>query len=164
MSNEERSLSLLEAEQGLMQALEADEFDDTSLDVLDAWLQGAQDKRDAYVFVAKRLEAEIESCREYAKQVDEIRKRTERALERLKARARYVMETTGQDRLQGKVHKLWLQKTPGQVVITDFDAIPEALMRVKREADKAKIRQLLKDGHEVPGADMTVGEQTVRYR
>jgi len=50
------------------------------------------------------------------------------------------------------------------VIISDEAAIPESMIRIKREPDKAKIKDALKAGDDVPGAILSNGGETLNVR
>lgn len=59
-----------------------------------------------------------------------------------------------------------LSVRPGavRVVITDEADLPDSFVRVKREADKAAIKDALKAGQFVPGAALSNGGPTLHVR
>lgn len=53
---------------------------------------------------------------------------------------------------------------PSSVVIIDDTILPPDMIRTKYEPDKAKIRERLKDGANVPGAMLTNGGRSLSIR
>jgi hypothetical protein len=51
-----------------------------------------------------------------------------------------------------------------KVIITDEAALPDLLCRLKREPDKARIKEMLSDGHEVRGAALSNSEPSLSIR
>jgi hypothetical protein len=51
-----------------------------------------------------------------------------------------------------------------KVIITDEQLIPDLLCRIKREPDKKRIGEMLKDGKEVRGAELSNAEPTLAIR
>lgn len=161
MIDGERTLTLFEAEIGLLDALAEyeDTGDETALAVVDGWLTGTLEKRDGYAKAHFALKAQIAACDEYVNRVKERKNVIENALKRLHDRALYVMQTTNQKKLQGNVHTLTARENPGQTIITDESLIPEQYMREKvvRTPDKTAIRKAIESGESVPGADLEMG-------
>jgi hypothetical protein len=50
------------------------------------------------------------------------------------------------------------------VVITNKEALPEQFIRIKREEDKVAIKDALKRGEIVPGAELSNGGETLTIR
>lgn len=63
-----------------------------------------------------------------------------------------VMQTAGMKKHEMPIATLSITNGQQHVVITDEAIIPDVLCRIKREPDRQKIKQMLKDGTEVRGA------------
>jgi hypothetical protein len=59
---------------------------------------------------------------------------------------------------------LSVRSTPPAPIVTDEEALPEWAWRIKRELDKTAIRDHLKAGEFVPGAEMSNGDETLSVR
>lgn len=162
---DERSLSLIETEQGLIDALAeaVDSDDETALAICDAWLTGAKDKRDAYARAHFLLVSQLAYCDEEMERIKAAKQKIQRGLDKLHERALFVMERTGQKRLEGHIHTLTARPTKGATVITDETLIPPEYFREKvtRTPDKTAIRAAIELGIAVPGADVEMPSTTL---
>jgi hypothetical protein len=59
---------------------------------------------------------------------------------------------------------LSLSAKPQSVVIADETALPEQFIRIKKEPDKAAIKEALKRGEQIPGAAFSNGGETLTIR
>lgn len=67
------------------------------------------------------------------------------------------LEAAHLDRIDGKLFKVALQASPPSCNILDFALIPEAYHRIipeRREPDRTALLRDLKDGAEIPGAEL----------
>lgn len=91
-------------------------------------------------------------------------KRYERRQAALRELAFKIMQAADLKKAERPAATLSVRAGTAKVVITDETAIPEDLQRVKREPDKARIKDLLADGFSVPGATLSNGEPTLSIR
>jgi hypothetical protein len=82
------------------------------------------------------------------------RSRYARQAEAYRAAAHGVMDALGWDKWKHAEFSASIRDGKPGVVITDKAALPAECFRVKREVDKAKIRELLEAGTPIPGAEM----------
>lgn len=70
-----------------------------------------------------------------------------------------VMQQLGKRTLEGRANTFTLRNNPPSVNITDETKIPEEYKRqtITIAVDKLKIRDAIKAGQEVPGADLNIG-------
>lgn len=115
----------------------------------------------AYV---KNLESDIKALKE---EIESLKRR----LESKQKRAEYLKGLVAQDLLaRGEKKKEFTKcvfsfRKSEQVVITNEAMIPKNLMRqtIKTEPDKVEIKNLIKVGHEVPGAEL-VEKQNIQIK
>ena len=72
---------------------------------------------------------------------------------------RKAMELGGVKTLEGQTTTLSLRVAPASVLIIDFDAVPAEYKEIRTEVviNKDAVKKALKDGSEVPGADLSKG-------
>lgn len=75
-----------------------------------------------------------------------------------------IMETAELKKLELAEGTLSIRNGTPRVIITDEALIPDVLCRIKREPDKKRIGEMLKDGQEVRGAEMSDAEPTLSIR
>lgn len=100
-----------------------------------------------------------------ARQSD-LRDRKARLERRQKVRRSVVqaaLDTAGIRKLERAEYTASLRAVPPGVEITDPDALPDHLVRIKREADKTAIKKALGEGP-VAGARLTNGGETISIR
>lgn len=92
------------------------------------------------------------------------RSRFERKSEAMKSLIRSVMKAARLDRMQLPEATLSLTSPRQSVGIENVDDLPQGYFRVKREADKAAIKQALEAGQQVPGAFLVLGSEGLTIR
>jgi len=60
--------------------------------------------------------------------------------------------------------KVSISHTPPSVVVNNPDELPDIYIRVKREPDKAALKEALKRGETIPGASLSNGGTTIHVR
>lgn len=97
---------------------------------------------------------------------DELRDRKARFEKRQKVRRSILqaaLDTAGIRKLERAEYTASLRAVPPGLEITDPDALPDHLVRIKREADKTAIKKALGEGP-VAGARLTNGGETISIR
>lgn len=97
---------------------------------------------------------------------DDLRERKARLEKRQKVRRSIVqaaLDTAGIRKLERAEYTASLRAVPPGVEIIDPDALPDALVHIKREADKTAIKKALGEGP-VAGARLTNGGETISIR
>jgi len=75
-----------------------------------------------------------------------------------------LMERAGIKSVALPEAKISVVNAPDKVIITDESAIPDALMRITKEPNKAAIKAALKNGEYVSGATLSNGGTTIQVR
>lgn len=86
------------------------------------------------------------------------------ARERLIDYLRYNMEATGIKKIDSPLFSITLVAGRESVLVDDLDALPGDYKRVTVAPDKVLIGKALKDGYDVPGASLQVGQSSVRIK
>lgn len=97
---------------------------------------------------------------------DELRDRKARFERRQKVRRSIVqaaLDTAGIRKLERAEYTASLRAVPPGVEVIDADALPDNLVRIKREADKTAIKKALGEGP-AAGARLTNGGETISIR
>ena len=97
---------------------------------------------------------------------DDLRERKARLERRQSVRRSVVqaaLDTAGIRKLERPEYTASLRAVPAGVEVTDPDALPDDLVRIKREPDKAAIKKALEAGP-VAGARLTNGGETISVR
>lgn len=86
------------------------------------------------------------------------------ARERLKEYLRFNMEASGINKIESPLFNITLVAGRQSVQVDDVDALPDDYKRIKVEPDKTLIGKALKDGYNVPGAQLVTGQSSVRIK
>lgn len=90
--------------------------------------------------------------------------RFERREKAMRALAQRIMEAANIRKAELPEATLSIRAVAPSLVITDESALPDWAWRVKREPDKAVIKERMKAGDFVPGAEMSNGGSTLSVR
>lgn len=122
-------------------------------------------KARGYRMVLAEMKASENALAEEIDRLTARKKVCQNAQERLNNRLREVMIATGRDEIDGGIGKFRLQNKPQSVEVDDQSLLTEFYLRIipeKREPDKAKIKEALRAGNEVPGARLSAPEKMLR--
>lgn len=122
---------------------------------------GALDK-----LIACAIEAEDMAAQAHvrATEIAERKARYKRRAESLRDTAYQLMAALELRRRETALFTASIRSTPPKVVVTDDSQIPEAMVRVRREADKLLIGAALKSGNIVPGASLSNSGESIAIR
>jgi len=67
------------------------------------------------------------------------------------------METTGKTKIKTNEFTIYIQNNAPSVRLVDESKIPAYLSKTTIVPDKTRIKQLLKEGKDVPGAELSAG-------
>jgi len=102
----------------------------------------------------KSFDVDVKGLKEEEQRLASRRKSLENRIAGLKTYIEDNMKAVGKDKIKGKVFTLAIQNNPPSVEIVDDFMIPEKYFVVKKEIAKKEILNDLKQGIEVPGAQM----------
>lgn len=102
----------------------------------------------------KSLDVDVKGLKEEEQRLASRRKSLENRIANLKTYIEDNMKAVGKDKIKGKVFTLAIQNNPPSVEIVDDFKIPEKYFVVKKEIAKKEILNDLKQGIEVPGAQI----------
>lgn len=141
-----------------------DDYDDeTFFDTLD----GETDAADIADYLLRKR-AESLALAEAAKaQADALAARAKRIKERAQAYDKGLLDllgATGMKKMERPAATVSIRAGSVSTKITDPDAIPTQLCRIKREPDKTAIKAQIEAGEAVPGAELERGPDTISVR
>lgn len=102
----------------------------------------------------KSFDVDVKGLKEEEQRLVARRKSLENRIAGLKTYIEDNMKAVGKDKIKGKVFTLAIQNNPPSVEIVDDFMIPEKYFVVKKEIAKKEILNDLKQGIEVPGAQI----------
>lgn len=136
----------------------------TLTDTLEAEAWPLELKAQNYGFVIRNLQATAASIKEAEKQMADRRKAIEKRAEALVERLKTGLEIAGVQKLDTPYFALTIKKNPPSVDVWDERQIPAEFMRTPEPPpppapvpDKAAIKEAIKAGRDVPGAQLAQG-------
>lgn len=128
--------------------------DETKADTLDSidWNSDYENKVENYIKVIKNNEADIEARKNEIKRLTELNRADERKNERMKEVLKESMDLTGHERVDTSLFKVSFRKS--EAVEVDDLLLPEAYKVVTWKADKKRLKEDLKNGLEILGAEL----------
>lgn len=124
---------------------------------------GFDDKVENLTYVIKNYESDIESIKNEEKRLADKRKNLENKITYYKKYLLENMKAINKEKVKAGIFSINIQKNKPKVVVWDQNLIEENYFRVKKEIDKQKIKDDLKLGIEVKGAEL-VQDEGLRIR
>lgn len=151
-----RLYELTEAYQNVSNLIEMGLPEEEIAQVLDT-LEGAiEEKAGNIALMIQNMDADIEAIKAEESRLYDRRKALENKKTSLKQYLEDNFKAMGIKNVKTPTHTIALQNNPPGVYILDEKALPDVFLRhfEKWEPDKKMILQALKDGQEVPGAEI----------
>jgi hypothetical protein len=135
--------------------IEQEEKEQILSDMLESF--GADEKVEAYCQVIGQYKAELEAYEKEIKRLEAKKKTAKNAVERMKEALKNFLEATGETKVETGTFTVSLRESKS-VDVFDLEQIPQEFLRIKVEADKKAIGDLLKKGETVSGAQIVVNK------
>lgn len=128
--------------------------DETKQDTLESidWNEDYENKVENYIKVIKNNDADIEARKNEIKRLSDLNKSAERKNERLKEVLKESMALTGHERVDTPLFKVSFRKS--EAVEVDDLLLPESYKVATWKADKKRLKEDLKNGLEISGAEL----------
>ncbi len=148
------------------QLLELSEDIDPKLfnDTMDSITDVINDKAVSYVKVMKDMDQKISEIQGQMEPFEKEAKRLQKRIDsitknknRLKGVLSDSMEETNTPKIKTAEFTIWIQNNQPALHIVDESKIPAYLSKTTTVPDKTRIKQLLKEGKEIPGAELSAG-------
>lgn len=120
-----------------------------------------QEKAANIVKFIKSMDADIDIIKAEEKRLTERRKAIENRRNSIKEYIQQQMELMGMDKIKTPTMTIALQNNPPSVNVLDEKLIPASYLTIIPETyviNKSAIREAIKNGEEVPGAELTQGK------
>jgi len=139
--------------------LELSEDTDPTLfnDTMDSITDAIEDKAVGYAKVDKELDKDEKALKDEASRLSARAKSISNNRKILKQNLQEAMETTGKEKIKTPEFTIYIQNNPVSVKLVDESKIPAYLSKTTTVPDKTRIKQLLKEGKDVPGAELSAG-------
>lgn len=116
------------------------------------------------VRIRNETQAQVSGIGEYVKELGERKSRLERRAEACRTMAFQILDAAGIPSLILPEATLTIQRGQPAVTITDEAALPSQFIRTKTEPDKTAIKEALKGGQVVPGAELSNSQPYLTIR
>lgn len=124
-------------------------------DTLDSIEDAIENKAENIAKLIRNLESDVAAYKEEEERLKTKRQATENKVKWLKTYLEDNMKLTGKTKFKSGMFNFSIQKNPASVNITDEKAIPEEfLIQQPPKVDKTSLKEILKRGIEVPGAEL----------
>ena len=124
-------------------------------DTLDSIEDAIENKAENIAKLIRNLESDVTAYKEEEDRLKTKRQATENKVKWLKTYLEDNMKLTGKTKFKSGMFNFSIQKNPASVNITDEKAIPEEfLIQQPPKVDKTSLKDILKRGIEVPGAEL----------
>lgn len=150
----------------LRERLKAQFPDLDDADLLDT-LEGETNAREAIVAMLRKADDDGMMVEGIAKREEELAARKSRLkarIERIRHAVLLAMEETGLRKIEEPEFTASITRKPPAVVIIDETRIPEAYWKIERKLNRKELRDALKGGADVPGADLDNGGSSLAIR
>lgn len=124
----------------------------------------AEDKISSTAYVLQRLKADANVLDEEIKRLKAKRDSILAGRERLQDRLREFMATAEVHKVKTPSISVSLGKPSERCEITDETAVPDDYARVVRQVEKQQVKDALKKGQDVPGAQLVNGPNRLTIR
>lgn len=129
---------------------------DTFKDTLESIQESIEDKVENTAKLIKSIEADVTAIKAEEKRLKERRQALETKVDSIKGYLKDQLELAGIDKVKRPLITVSIQNNPPSVNITDVNKIPYTFMiQQEPKLDKKAILQAIKDGKEIPGAEIT---------
>ena len=124
-------------------------------DTLDSIGGTFENKAENMAKLVRNLESDVSAYKEEEDRLKTKRQATENKVKWLKTYLEDNMKLTGKTKFKSGMFNFSIQKNPASVNITDERIIPEEfLIKQPPKVDKNSLKEILKRGIEVPGAEL----------
>ena len=138
----------------ILDMLESSDLDSQMLaDTMEGIEGELEVKCENYAMVLKNLEGDVEALDNEIRRLTSRKKTLENNIKRMKEAVRDVMIATGKTKFKTELFSFSVQNNPASVVLDteDLDTLPDEFIRIKKEVDKAAIKEALLKGDEKLG-------------
>lgn len=115
-------------------------------------------KIEGYAKFMRGLELEAAAFKSEEKRLKERRQVIEGARERMLERLKHAMVLLECNEVKAGVFTVRLQKSPAYAAILEPHRVPASFKIIEEKIDKASLKAALKDGENVPGAELRQGK------
>lgn len=153
--------SLYELEQQYLDLLkwdaESDEDTDAWNELLESLTGDIENKVTNCALVVQELKSDVAGIADEIRRLQDRKKAAVNKIDSLKSYMQQGMELAGIEKTKDVRVTVSIQNNPPALLVYDEDMVPADYIRIVEEIDKAKIKDAIKAGDDVPGARLTQG-------
>lgn len=118
-----------------------------------------QSKSENYAYIIKQIDAECDIIDNEIKRLQQAKKVRENTVDRLKSTLTTAMNTFEVTEIKTPLIKLNFRKSES-VIVYDVNSLPQMFKTIKvtETPDKAKIKEVIKNGDTVVGAELVISQ------
>jgi len=124
-------------------------------DTMDSITDAIEDKAVGYAKVDKELAKDEQALRDEAQRLRERATSIDKNRRYLKQNLQEAMEETDKKKIKTPEFTIYIQNNPESLKLIDESKIPAYLTKTDIVPDKTRIKELLKKGKDVPGAELS---------
>jgi len=124
-------------------------------DTMDSITDAIDDKAVGYAKVDRELAKDEQALKDEAQRLLARSKAIGNSRKSLKLNLQTAMESTGKTKIKTNEFTIYIQNNAPSVRLVDESKIPAYLSKITTVPDKTRIKQLLKEGKDVPGAELS---------
>lgn len=154
-------MNLYELKENYLKVLELIEAGEEGLeDTLESINDAIEIKADGYARIIKNLEGSVTALKAEIDRMTDRKKSIENNIERLKENLKNAMIATGKEKIKTDLFNVTVVNNPVAVNVIDEKLIPEEYFKVEiiRKLDKLSLRDAIKNGEEIQGAELMQGK------
>lgn len=154
-------MNLYELTDNYLKVLELIENGEEGLeDTLESINDAIELKADGYARIIRNLEANAVALKTEIDRLTNRRRSIENSIDRLKENLKNAMIATGKEKIKTDLFNVTVVNNPVAVNVIDEKLIPEEYFKVEiiRKLDKLSLRDAIKNGEEIQGAELTQGK------
>lgn len=153
-------MNLYELKEAYLKVLDLIENGDEGLeDTLESINDTIEVKAENYAKIIKNLDGNVNMLKAEVERLSDRRKSIEGNIDRLKENLKYAMIATGKEKIKTDLFNITVANNPVALNVIDENKIPENFFTYEtiKKMDKAAIKDLLKAGQVIEGAELTQG-------
>jgi hypothetical protein len=154
-------MNLYELTDSYLKVLELIENGEEGLeDTLESLNDTIELKADGYARIIRNLEANAVALKTEIDRLTNRRRSIENSIDRLKENLKNAMIATGKEKIKTDLFNVTVVNNPVAVNVIDEKLIPEKYFKVEiiRKLDKISLRDAIKNGEEIQGAELMQGK------
>ena len=153
-------MNLYELKENYLKVLELIESGEENLeDTLESINDTIEVKAENYAKIIRNLEGNVNMLKAEVERLNSRKKSIEGNVDRLKENLKMAMIVTGKEKIKTGLFNITVANNPVALKVVDENKIPEIFFTYEtiKKMDKATIKDLLKAGQIVEGAELTQG-------